>query len=181
MKCFGHYAALAVAGLVLIGEISFGQTTNQAPKPPGSDTPTVPTVDATASRNTSGRILLPQPPADASQPTVDAFLGVRPDRPERSLAPEVREQLNRFRDAREKYLEDQAKLEKLLKGATEKEREEIRKRIKESHDKWLRQHRAFRDEANQRMRELKRTLPKHGAAINEVRPGQRGRQPAGLD
>jgi len=174
MKSFGHRVVLILLGFGLGVEVVCAQAT------PGTNAPTA----STTTRNSSGAgtILLPELPlADPPSPAVDANFAARPATIERSLAPEVRQQLSRFRNAREAYLNDQARLEKLLKGANERERELIRQRIKESHEKWVLQARSFRDEANQRMRDLKRALPKHREALNEARPGQRGRQPAGLD
>ena len=169
---FGQYVALSALGLLLCGNVALGQAKDATPT--NATSVTVP-------RNLSGRIVAPEPSPSAALSPLPWNSITRPERPERFLAPEVQEQLRKFLADREKYLKEQERLEKQLKGSTEQERQMIRDRIQQVHDSWASQARRFRDEARERQKELKRALPKHRDALNEIRPGQRGRQPAGLD
>ncbi|HXG47910.1 MAG TPA: hypothetical protein VNO52_09815 [Methylomirabilota bacterium] len=167
MKSYQQWVWAGFAGWALSAATVFGQ--NLTP----SNTTLLP-------RNAAGRILQPEP-VDSLGPVATPGVAARPERPERTLPPEIREQLRRFRAAQESYLKEQERLQKLEKGATDQDRQAIRQRLQELHQRWQEQSRKFRDETTQRMRELRRNLPKHREALDETRPGLRARQPAGLD
>ena len=130
-------------------------------------------------RDADGRILQPDPtPSPAAEVTAP-----RPVRTERALPPEIREKLKQFEAAREAFIKQQEELRRKMDGAiTEKERENIRRNIKESLDRWREQARQFRDDAKERARELQRDMPNLREALEESprgTPGKPGRP--GLD
>ena len=138
-------------------------------------------VSATSvKRTTDGRILQPD---NSSSPTASATGQIRPAN---SLPPEITQQLKKFEIAREAFITRQEQLRKQLQGASsDKERDAIRARIKDSLEQWRDQARQFRDEAKQRMKELQRELPSLREALQEggtgtdVKPG--GRPRPGID
>jgi len=134
-------------------------------------------------RNNEGRILQPD---ISTAPTVNSTTKPRPDRLERTLPPEIKDQVKKFERAREAFIQRQEELRKQMDGATtEKERDSVRQRIKEGLDRWREQARQFRDEARERVKELQRELPNLREALQEtpgggnVKPG--GRPRPGID
>src|ERR1044071_2240259 len=82
----------------------------------------------TGQRTTDGRILQPD---NSSSPSTTAVNPARADRP--ALPPEIKQKLKQFEVAREAFIARQEQLRKLLQGATtDKERDAIRQRIKDS-------------------------------------------------
>jgi hypothetical protein len=149
--------AVLLAGC-LIGTAARSQTTN---------TDSVP--DSSADR--SGRVL--QTPGvtevNSAAPSV-----ARPERPEQQLLPlDLRQRVANFEAVRETYLAEQRELLRKLQGATEEDREKIRELIKSRREVWLEQARRFREEAKERMAELKNALPSHKEALEAARDNAR--------
>ena len=132
-------------------------------------TKTEPTRDATTSRVISSPEVKENLSPTATDQTRPSNLAGRT-----ALSTDVRERLRAFERAREMYLRRQRELEKRLKGATEEEREKIREQLKDRRTAWLEQHRQFKSDLRDRVRELRRELPALRDAIDEQprpRPG----------
>lgn len=96
--------------------------------------------------------------------------GIRPGRPERSgIPPEVKERMDRFRDAARAYLQQTEELKKQLQGANEKERAALREKVRQLREEWLERAREFRKEFKTRQRELSDKLPDYREVIDSVR------------
>jgi len=164
------FRKIAAACLLLLGAVASGSAQTSSISP------------TTIQRSTDGRILQPD---KSSSPTVTA-VQPRPDRTERALPPEIKDKLKQFEAAREAFINRQEQLRKQMDGATtDKERDAVRQRIKESLDQWREQARQFRDEAKERLKELQRELPSLREPLQEsrgtdVKPGGRPGRP-GLD
>ena len=158
MKMLRHFFAASVAGLCLAALPGLAQTGTL-------NTATKPTV---------GRVLSPEIPPSPS--AADANAVKRPDRPERALPPEIKAQLQKFEAAREAYLKQQEELRRKEQSSTDEERKIIRQRIQESHDAWVERAKQYRDEARERVKEIKRELaPKFDRALDDNRNGPRRR------
>ena len=72
------------------------------------------------------------------------------------------------REARS-YLNRQEELKKKLQGVNDKERAEIRDKLKSLRDQWLEQAREFRKELRERQRELVDKLPDYREVIESAR------------
>ena len=141
-------------------------------------------TSAGQAKQNQGRILPNDTPSTlTANPTAPA--SGRPDTDLRKLPPEIQVKLKQFQSAAEAFIRRQDELKKKLDGATtDKERAEIRERIKESIEQWREQAKEFRDEARERAKDLQRELPKHREALDDsvkgLNQGGRGRRP-GLD
>jgi len=95
---------------------------------------------------------------------------LRPARGERQkLPPEVLARIERFKREARAYLNQQEALKKKLQGVNDKERAEIRDRLKTLRDQWLDQAREFRKELRERQRELLDKLPDYREVIESAR------------
>ena len=109
-----------------------------------------------------GQVILPErivPDADSTNPKAS-----RPPRAERPELPqEIKKRIDRFEKSRESYLARQQELLRKLNanGATDKDRAQIRAQLQALRDEWLDRARAFREEAQTRMKDLRWELPKH--------------------
>ncbi len=116
-----------------------------------------------------------QPPSittdgNLASPTTTA----RPERVEQQRLPQdVRDRLQQFEKVREAYLAEQRELQRRLRGATDADRERIRELIRERRAAWLEQFRTFRQEARERLTELRDTLPSHREALDAARDAAR--------
>jgi hypothetical protein len=73
------------------------------------------------------------------------------ERPEYTkISPEVRQKLIEFQKTRERYLQEQQRLIKEFKGASEDERDRIRDLIRNKRERWLDQSRRIREDARER-------------------------------
>lgn len=86
---------------------------------------------------------------------------------------EIRRKLLEFKLQRDRYLQEQERLIKQLKGATDAERDKIREGLREHRLEWLERSRSFRDSARERYRELLRELPSHREALEAARESAR--------
>jgi hypothetical protein len=118
--------------------------------------------------------VLPPPtssPVDSALPTAAA---PRPERPEQQRLPQdLRDRVQQFERVREAYLTEQRELQRRLRGATDADRERIRELIKERRVAWLEQFRTFRQEARERLTELRDALPSHREALDAARDAAR--------
>ncbi len=115
------------------------------------------TTPATVERTTVGKVLLPEPTATPTDPTLPLLK--RPDRPERPpLSGDIKEKLRQFESAREAYLKAREDLEARARGSTDEQRNAIRDRMKDLREEWLKRQREFRDETRDRVRDLQREL-----------------------
>ena len=88
-----------------------------------------------------------------------------------AIAQEIKTRIVRFEKFRESYLARQKELLGKLNGASNDERELIRRQLQELRDDWLDRARAFKEDARSRMRELQDQLPKHRGALNDAKEG----------
>jgi hypothetical protein len=102
---------------------------------------------------------------------LDLLRAERPEYPK--LSPEIRRKLFEFKQQRDRYLLEQERLIKQLKGATDAERDRIREVLREERLKWLERSRSFRESARERYRELLRELPNHREALEAARENAR--------
>ena len=116
------------------------------------------------------------------QPPTSSTMDVSPipsaiDRPERAeqqrLPQDIRERLQQFERVREAYLTEQRELQRRLRGATDADRDRIREQIRERRAAWLEQFRTFRQEARERLTELRDALPSHREALDAARDAAR--------
>jgi hypothetical protein len=116
-----------------------------------------------------GRIILPDhKPLDTSS----SSLAARPPRIERpDLAPEIKLRMARFEQSREAYLARQEELLRKLGGATDSDRELIRKQLQQLRDEWRERARALQEDAKTRMRELQSELPRYRDALRDAQEG----------
>ena len=116
-----------------------------------------------------------QPPADSSTDSlVSPSATVRPERPEQQRLPQdIRDRLEQFERVRAAYLAEQRELQRRLRGATDADRDQIREQIRERRAAWLEQFRAFRQEARERLTELRDALPGHREALDAARDNAR--------
>jgi len=140
-------------GLGLVAWTGFAQTTtNTAPK-------IVP--------ERVGRVLQPPAPAGTA-PT--SPLADRPVRSERQPLPQdIKDRLQRFEQLREAYLAEQKELLRRLRGATDEDRDRIRQLIQERREAWLEKLRTLREEARERLADLKQTLSQHQEVLDAAR------------
>jgi hypothetical protein len=90
------------------------------------------------------------------------------------LAPDIKERIRRFEAIREAYRKEQDALFAKEKGAsTEAERERVRALIKERREAWLARSRALREEARDRLRELRTQLPSRSEVLDAARESVR--------
>ena len=116
-----------------------------------------------------GRVLSP-PTSDGPLSAV----GPRPERVEQQRLPQdIRDRLQQFERVREAYLTEQRELQRKLRGATEADRDRIRELIRERRAAWLEQFRTFRQEARERLTELRDALPSHREALDAARDAAR--------
>ena len=94
----------------------------------------------------------------------------RPERVEQQRLPQdIRDRLQQFERVREAYLTEQRELQRRLRGATDADRDQIRELIRERRAAWLEQFRTFRQEARERLTELRDALPSHREALDAAR------------
>ena len=91
---------------------------------------------------------------------------IRPDLPQ-----EIKSRIARFEKSRESYLARQQDLLRKLNGASNDDRELIRRQLQQLRDDWLERARAFKEEARTRMRELQDQLPKYRDALLDAKEG----------
>jgi hypothetical protein len=127
------------------------------------------TTPATVERTTVGKVLLPEPTATPTDPTLPPL---RPtDRPERTpLSGDIKEKLRQFEHAREAYLKAREDLEARARGSTADQRNAIRDRMKDLREEWIKRQREFRDETRDRVRDLQRELGRKRDAFDENIP-----------
>ena len=77
----------------------------------------------------------------------------------------------RFEKFRESYLARQKELLGKLNGASNDDRELIRRQLQQLRDDWLERARAFKEDARTRMRELQDQLPKYRDALIDAKEG----------
>jgi hypothetical protein len=146
-----HFRSLLVAGLVgLTSSVvdGFGQTGQT------DVTPTLKTPER------DGRVILSD-----QQAAENNLLSI--DR--QKLPLEIKERLRRFEVVREAYLKEQDLLRRRLTGAvSEEERDRIRALIKASQEAWLARARALREEARERIQELKALTPSRSEVLNDA-------------
>ena len=113
-----------------------------------------------------GRILEPLTVSSLAEPVV-----VRPSTPERPmLDDDIKVRLQRFELLREKYLADERELKRRLRAATDdQDRQRIRESIKERREAWLDLARSFREQARERLVDLKDMLPQHREVLDAAR------------
>jgi len=117
-----------------------------------------------------GKVIVPEGLDGLTGPTDGSPPAVRPERPERpALSPEVKEQIRKFDQARDTFLQQRRELERQLTGASDEERRNIRSQLKESLDQWKEQRKQFRVEAQERRQELKQELLQHREALEDAR------------
>ena len=85
------------------------------------------------------------------------------------LPPEVLARIERFKREARLYLDKQEDLKKKLQGVNDKERAEIREKLKDLRDQWLEKAREFRKELRERQRELLDKLPDYREVIESAR------------
>ena len=113
--------------------------------------------------NRDGRVVLSDPQAKANE-----------TKPDSALPREIRERLARFERSRQDYERRQQELDRLLRGATtEKERDRIRERIDAHRSAWIERLRNAREEAKNRIPDLKRRLPELGEVLDNARNNAR--------
>ena len=152
MKLIRQLRIATALGMSLAAWTGLGQTlTNTAPK-------IVP--------ERTGRVLQ----APASETVTPSPLTARPDRPERpALSQDIKDRLQRFEQLREEYLREQRDLKRRLQGATDEDRERIRQLIQERREAWLEKLRTLREEARERLADLKAALPQHQEVLDAAR------------
>ena len=112
-----------------------------------------------------GQVLLPD--SGTWSGSTDASITGRPERPEAALLPqEVRQRLAEFEKLREQFLSRQRELVRKLQGASDEDREKIRETLRAQREAWLEQAKRFRDDARQRLQELRAQLPGHREALD---------------
>lgn len=116
-----------------------------------------------------GQIILPDFGGSLSSPGSSLTRPPRLERPE--LAPEIKSRLARFAETREAYLAKQQELLRKLNGATDGDRELIRKQLQQLRDDWLDRAKAFREDARTRMRELQSELPRYRDSLKDAQEG----------
>jgi len=122
--------------------------------------------------NRVGQVILPErlwPDNSSANPSSLRPLrqDIRPD-----LPAEVKSRVVRFESFRETYLARQEELLRKLRGATDADRDQIRRQLQQLREDWLDRARAFREEARTRMRELRDTeLPKYREALTDAKEG----------
>jgi hypothetical protein len=157
MKCCRETTLVLLLAGGLIAVAARGQTT------------TNPAPAATAERD--GRVL---PSGTFRAPESMAPTAARPERPEQQRLPQdLRDRLASFEKVREAYLTEQRELLRKLRGATDEDRDRIRELIKSRREAWLEQARRFREEAKERMAELRDALPSHKEALEAARDNAR--------
>lgn len=150
----------ALAGIVLPGLTCLGQT-NLAPSAIPSTTPTITSIER------EGRVILSD-----KQANDQGLTPTTADRQKLSVA--IKERLQRFEVNREAYLREQEQLKKRLLGAsTEAERERIRDSMREQREAWLRRAKVMREEAKERVRDLRTQLPSMKEVIENARENAR--------
>lgn len=110
-----------------------------------------------------GQVVLPGSGAITEISSATPLTQTRPER--LNLPQEVRQRILEFEKMRETYLAQQKELLRKLKGSTEEDRQSIRDQLRDQREAWLEKARRFRDEAQQRMEELKAQLPDHAEAL----------------
>ena len=119
-----------------------------------------------------GRVL--QPPLSATSDGALSSVAPRPERVEQQRLPQdVQDRLKQFERVREAYLTEQRELQRRLRGATDADRDRIRELIRERRAAWLEQFRTFRQEARERLTELRDALPGHREALDAARDAAR--------
>jgi ElaB/YqjD/DUF883 family membrane-anchored ribosome-binding protein len=91
-------------------------------------------------------------------------LGERP-----SLTPEVKERLRIFERLREDYLHRREELLKQYRGATDKDREQIREQLKDLLERWRERSRSIQEDIAERQKELLDKLPSHREVLESAR------------
>ena len=119
-----------------------------------------------------GQVILPErllPDNSSANPA-----SLRP--PRQDIRPElpasIKLRIVRFENLRETYLARQEGLLRKLRGATDAERDQVRRQLQQLRDEWLDRARAFREEAKTRMRELRDVeLPKYRESLTDAKEG----------
>lgn len=116
-----------------------------------------------------GRVLQPPVSSTVDGSPVSSMIP-RPERVEQQRLPQdIRDRLQQFERVREAYLTEQRELQRRLRGATDADRDQIRELIRERRAAWLEQFRTFRQEARERLAELRDALPNHREALDAAR------------
>jgi hypothetical protein len=102
-------------------------------------------------------------------------LGLGPAAIDRQKLPvAIKERIQQFEASREAYLREQEAMKKRLLGAsTEEERERVRLLMRDQREAWLRRAKAMREEARERVRELRTQLPSMNEVIENARENAR--------
>lgn len=123
--------------------------------------------------NRVGRVLQPPVSSTADVSPIPSAVN-RPERAEQQRLPQdVRDRLQQFERVREAYLTEQRELQRRLRGASDTDRNQIRELIRERRTAWLEQFRTFRQEARERLTELRDALPSHREALDAARDAAR--------
>jgi hypothetical protein len=104
----------------------------------------------------------------------------KPEKPERPNNPqppaEVKALVDKFQDAREKYLKTQRDLRLLQRDASEEERTVIREQLKEQLERWKETIREKQKEMKDRIQDMKSEVqPELGKVIDQAKEEGRGR------
>jgi hypothetical protein len=131
------------------------------------DAPAQTNLDATAQPKRTGQSVSPE---RLTVNDVSPTSSLRPARQERtSIPPEVKERMDRFKDAARAYLQQTEELKKQLQGANDKERAILREKVRQLREEWIEKAREFRKEFKTRQRELLDKLPDYREVIDSVR------------
>lgn len=155
MKRMQRYAGLVVAVLAVGGALQAQSgDTNQ--------------TSLTDSSDRKGQVVMPLEPA-----TTDAGAGAGPISGTvtrlQDIPQQVQERLQQFELMREAYLKQQNELLRQLKGANDEQRELIREKLRDQRQRWLDQSRLFREQARERLAELKEKLLRHQDVLDAAR------------
>ena len=99
--------------------------------------------------------------------------GVRP-KIDSTVAPEVRERIDRFERVRDQYLREQERLRRLLNGASsDEERNRIRELIAKTREQFLDNLKRFREEMKDRLAEVRQRLPEMREVLDNAKENAR--------
>ena len=116
-----------------------------------------------------GQVLLPDRPT-ATDPANATASSLRPPRPERpDLPPPVLTPVERFKREARVYLDREEALRKALLGASDRDRDAIRQRIKVLREQWAERARELRKEFKERRDELADRMPDRQELFNSIR------------
>ncbi len=163
MKRMQRYAGLVVAVLAVGGALQAQSgDTNQASLADSSDR--------------KGQVVTPLEPATTDVGTGAGQISSTVTRLQ-DIPQQVQERLQQFELMREAYLKQQNELLRQLKGANDEQRELIREKLRDQRQRWLDQSRLFREQARERLAELKEKLLRHQDVLDAAR--ERAREQLG--